>query len=235
MAPIARFAGCKVKPIARPISARKPSAMWLTWSCRKTARPSGASIGVRAVSESFDDGAEARQSVLLLAGLRKTFLDQGLSISAVWEEPVRLGDGNDESTVFPGRAVFGLDKTLGKTATLNVRHEITDGANASGHNTVAGVTWEPRGGTQLRAATDVLSNESGRRIGATVGVDQVWQVSDAWTLSGGLARRSNVDGDDEPRDVRAGCRSWTTRGWRSQFTDTDRGVYVGLSWRELSG
>lgn len=194
----------------------------------------GASIGVRAVSESFDDGAEARQSVLLLAGLRKTFLDQGLSISAVWEEPVRLDDDNDESTVFPGRAVFGLDKTLGKTATLNVRHEITYGANASGHNTVAGVTWEPRGGTQLRAATDVLSNESGRRIGATVGVDQVWQVSDAWTLSGGLARRSNIDGDDEPRDVVPDAAVGPLEhGVRSSLTQAEEymSAYLGASYQ----
>lgn len=194
----------------------------------------GASIGVRAVSESFDDGADPRQSVLLLAGLRKTFLDQGLSISAVWEEPIRLDDSNDQSTVFPGRAVLGLDKTLGKTATLNVRHEITDGANASGHNTIAGVTWEPRGGTQVRAATDVLSNESGRRIGATVGVDQVWAVSDAWTLSGGLARRANVDGADDARDVVPDAAAGPLEdGVRSPLTQAEEytSAYLGASYQ----
>ncbi len=53
----------------------------------------------------------------------------------------------------------------------------------------------------MRAATDMLTNDSGRRIGATVGVDQIWQVNDAWTVSGGLARRANVDGDDQTLDV----------------------------------
>lgn len=162
----------------------------------------GASIGLRAVAEDFEDTADPRQSVLLLAGLRKTFVDQGLTISAIREEPVYAGGANDdESTLFPGRTVLGVDKTLGPQATANVRHEITNGANASGQNTIAGITWQPRGGTQLRAATDMITNDSGRRIGATVGVDQVWQVNEAWTVSGGLARRANVDGDDEPIDV----------------------------------
>lgn len=162
----------------------------------------GASVGLRAVAEDFEDTADPRQSVLLLAGLRKTFVDQGLTISAVHEEPVFAGGANDdESTLFPGRTVLGVDKTLGPQATANVRHEITNGANASGQNTIAGITWQPRGGTQLRAATDMLTNDSGRRIGATVGVDQVWQVNEAWTVSGGLARRANVDGDDETLDV----------------------------------
>ncbi|NQY97124.1 MAG: DUF11 domain-containing protein [Henriciella sp.] len=161
----------------------------------------GASVGLRAVAEDYDSEDDARRSVLLLAGLRKTFLDQGLTVSAVWEEPLNQVGANDEATLFPGRTVLGLDKTLGKTASLNIRHEITNGDNASGQNTIAGVTWEPRGGTQIRAGADMLTQDSGRRIGATVGVDQVWQVNDAWTLSGGLARRANVDGGDAPLDV----------------------------------
>lgn len=163
----------------------------------------GASIGLRAVAEDYDSQDDDRRSVLLLAGLRKTFLDQGLTVSAVWEEPLNQVGANDEATLFPGRTVLGLDKTLGKTATLNVRHEITNGEHASGQNTVAGVTWQPRGGTQVRAAADMLTSDSGRRIGATVGVDQIWQVDEAWTLSGGLARRANVDGGDDPLDVAA--------------------------------
>nr|WP_070960683.1 DUF11 domain-containing protein [Hyphomonas sp. Mor2] len=161
----------------------------------------GASIGLRAVAEKYDSEADDRRSVLLLAGLRKTFLDQGLTLSAVWEEPLNQVGANDEATLFPGRTVLGLDKTLGKSASFNVRHEITNGDHASGQNTIAGVTWEPRGGTQLRAGADMLTQDSARRIGATVGVDQVWQANDAWTLSGGVARRANIDGGDAPLDV----------------------------------
>jgi uncharacterized repeat protein (TIGR01451 family) len=198
----------------------------------------GISAGLRAVSEDFGEAAEPRQSVLLLAGLRKTFVDQGLSISAVWEEPIQIGgDSNDEASLFPGRAVFGVDKTLGKRVTANLRHEVTNGATASGQNTVAGLTWEPSGGTQVRASTDMITGDSGRRIGATVGVDQVWQINEAWTVGGGLARRANVDGGDEPRDPTADdAISPLEDGVRSPLTQAEAytSAYLGASYQTES-
>ncbi len=195
----------------------------------------GASVGVRAVSEDFESTADPRQSVLLLAGLRKTFLESGLTVSATWEEPVHVrGNSDDESTLFPGRSVFGIDKTLGNTATLNVRHEITNGANASGNNTIAGVTWQPRGGTEVRASTDMLTNESGRRLGATVGVDQTWRVNDHWTVSGGLARRTNISGDDEVLDVAPDAAIGPLEdGVRSPLTGSEQytSAYVGAGYQ----
>lgn len=195
----------------------------------------GVSAGVRAVSEDFGNVAEPRQSVLLLAGLRKTFVDQGLSISAVIEKPIQSGGkSNDEASLFPGRTVFGVDKTLGKRVTANLRHEITNGSDASGQNTVAGLTWEPTGGTQVRASTDMITSDSGRRIGATVGVDQVWRVNDAWTLGGGFARRSNIDGDDAPLDVTADAAvSPLEDGVRSPLTQAEAytSAYLGASYQ----
>lgn len=195
----------------------------------------GVSAGVRAVSEDFGNVAEPRQSILLLAGLRKTFVDQGLSISAVIEKPIQAGgDSNDEASLFPERAVFGVDKTLGKRVTANLRHEITNGSDASGQNTVAGLTWEPTGGTQVRASTDMITSDSGRRIGATVGVDQVWRVNDAWTLGGGFARRSNIDGDDAPLDVTADAAvSPLEDGVRSPLTQAEAYTsgYLGASYQ----
>ncbi|MCR9268875.1 MAG: DUF11 domain-containing protein [Hyphomonadaceae bacterium] len=195
----------------------------------------GVSAGLRAVNENFEDDVDRRQSILLLAGLRKTFVEQGLTISAVWEQPISSENKDeDEATLFPGRTVFGLDKALGKRATVNLRHEITDGENASGQNTVAGISWEPLGGTQVRAATDMITNESGRRIGATVGVDQVWQVDDAWTIGGGFARRANVDGEETPRDVAPDAAiSPLADGVRSALTTSEqyRSGYFGVGYQ----
>ncbi|MEM7328714.1 MAG: hypothetical protein AAF437_08250 [Pseudomonadota bacterium] len=195
----------------------------------------GANIGVRAVAEDFEDSADPRQSVLLLAGLRKTFIDQGLTISAIREEPVYSGGANDdESTLFPGRTVLGADKTLGASATVNLRHEITNGANASGQNTIAGITWEPRSGTQLRAATDMITSDSGRRIGATVGVDQVWRINEAWSVSGGLAQRRNIDGNDEPLAVTPDAALGPLEdGARSPLTQSEQfqSGYIGAAYQ----
>ncbi len=202
---------------------------------RQDSQTFGASVGLRAVSEDFDASGDERESILLLAGLRKTFLDQGLTISAVREEPISSGDSSgDEATLFPGRTVLGLDKTISPKATLNIRHEITEGANASGENTIAGITWEPQGGTQVRAATDMITNESGRRIGATVGVDQNWQVTDAWTVGAGLARRANIDGDDAALDVTPDAALGPLEdGARSPLTQSEEftSAYLGASYR----
>ncbi|MEO1304045.1 MAG: hypothetical protein AAFV37_03640, partial [Pseudomonadota bacterium] len=195
----------------------------------------GLQAGLRAVAEDFADTAAPRQSVLAIGGVRHAFVDQGLTVSAIVETPITAtSENDDESTLFPGRTVFGLDKSLGRRATANIRHEITNGANASGENTVAGINWEPLAGTKLHAASDMLTNESGRRIGATVGVDQVWKVNDAWTLGGGFAQRANIDGDDDPLDVTPDAAFGPLEdGVRSPLTQSDqyRSGYFGASYQ----
>jgi uncharacterized repeat protein (TIGR01451 family) len=204
-------------------------------SLRQDSQTLGGSVGLRAVSEDFEAVAAPRQSVLLTGSARKTFVDQGLTLTATHEEPVYTGGSNDdEATLFPGRTVVGLDKTLGRQATLNLRHEVTNGANASGDNTVAGISWEPRNGTQVRAAADMITNDSGRRIGATVGVDQIWQVNEAWTVGGGLARRANVDGGDQPLDVAPDAAvSPLEDGVRSALTNSESYTsgYLGAAYQ----
>ncbi|MDJ0919748.1 MAG: hypothetical protein QNI84_01360 [Henriciella sp.] len=161
-----------------------------------------ASVGFRAISEDFEDEAEPRQSLLLTSSVQKVFVDQGITLTAAHEEPLYGGgDNDDEATLFPGRTLLGIDKTLGRTATLNIRHEATNGTNASGENTIAGITWTPRANTHVFASSDLVTQDSAQRLGATVGVDQTWYINEQWSLSSGLSRRANVDGDDEPLDV----------------------------------
>jgi uncharacterized repeat protein (TIGR01451 family) len=195
----------------------------------------GVRAGFRAVSENFGETAAPRQSVLALAGLRKSFVDQGLTISAVFEKPIKArGNNSEEVTLFPERTVLGVDKSLGQRATANLRHEITNGANASGQNTFAGITWQPLGGTKISASTDMITNDSGRRIGATVGVDQVWQINQAWSVGAGLARRTNVDGTDTPLDPTADVALGPLEdGIRSPLTGAEqyRSGYLGAAYQ----
>lgn len=159
----------------------------------------GASIGLRTVEEDFESLPDGkRRSTLLTTSLNKTFSKLGLNVSASHEQPI---DG-DESTAFPQRTILGLDKTITKKATLNVRHEILDGDNADGNNTVVGVTVQPFNGTTITAAGDLITQDSARRIGATVGVDQVIRITDKWSAGVGFARRANIsDSIGEPLDV----------------------------------
>lgn len=195
----------------------------------------GTSAGLRAVSEDFEDAADPRQSVLVTGSIRKTFLDAGLTFSAAHEEPVYSGgSSDDEVTLFPRRSILGLDKTLGNRATFSLRHELTDGGDASGENTIAGLNWIPRSGTQVRASTDMITRDSGRRIGATVGVDQTWQINDRWSMGAGLARRANIDGSDEPLDPTADAAIGPLEdGIRSDLTSSESytALYLGGAYQ----
>ena len=157
----------------------------------------GMSGGVRVVEEEFTDG-QSRDAVLLTGSLRKTFLEQGLTLSATHEQPIF---SQNEATLFPQRTILGLDKTLGEKATLNLRHERQNGDNASGNTTVVGVTVKPWAGSEIRVAADSITNDGSQRLGTTVGVDQLIRVDDKWSTSFGAARRDSISGNDDPRDV----------------------------------
>ncbi len=202
---------------------------------RQDSQAFGASVGLRAIAEDFDTLANPRQSMLLTGSVRKTFVDKGLTLTAAREQPIwGGGENDDDATLFPGRTVIGADKTLGRQATLSVRHEVTNGGNASGQNTVAGISWAPWTGTQLRASTDLITRDSAQRIGATVGVDQTWQIDQNWSLGAGLARRARIDDGDEPLDVTPDAAIGPLEdGLRSPLVGDEAytSIYLGAGYR----
>jgi len=144
-------------------------------------------------------GSDDRQSILAIgrASLRIPKHDATLQISH--EQP--LG-GKDEVSVYPQRTTIGVDKNIGDKATVSIRHEMLDGSNGGrSNNTVVGVTTNPWKGTTLTANSDLLTNDSGRRLGATVGLDQQIQLSEKWSVSAGLRNRNVIDQEGEFVDV----------------------------------
>lgn len=163
-------------------------------------------LGLRAVNEDLVtetlDGTEAiesRQSLLLTGGVQKRFEKVGLGVSLVHEQP--LGRDKDEVTQFPQRTVIGVDKSITARAILSVRHEILDGENASGQNTIAGLTVQPWSGGQINLSADTITADSGRRVGATVGVDQTFRINERWSAGFGIAHREQIDGDSDENPV----------------------------------
>lgn len=190
----------------------------------------GLAAGLKGVQESYADGEE-RSSLLATIGARKSFTDLGLTISAAHEQPVAASSG--EATAYPERTQLNVDKTLTKWATLNLSHEVNNGPSASGQNTIAGVTVTPWAGGEVRASADAITQDSSQRLGATIGVDQSFQINEAWTTSIGAARRARVDGGDEPRDVLADTVSVIDDGVRSSLIndDTYTSAYGGVGYR----
>ena len=135
-------------------------------------------------------GLDDRQSLLAVgrASVRVPKFDATIQVSH--EQP--LG-GKDEVSAHPQRTTIGVDKNLKDKATLSVRHEILNGADTKSNNTIVGVSTTPWKGTTISANSDLLTNDSGRRLGATVGLDQQVQIDENWSLSGGLRNRNVIE------------------------------------------
>jgi len=149
--------------------------------------------GFRAVRDDIVNGDD-RQSTLAVARASYRIPKHGATIQLSHEQP--LG-GDDEVSAFPQRTTVGIDKTLGDRATVSIRHEINDGFGINAQNTVVGVTATPWAGGTVTANTDAVTNDSGRRLGATIGVDQLVKLGDKWAVSGGIRSRRVLDTDVE--------------------------------------
>ncbi|MEM9739326.1 MAG: hypothetical protein AAF829_05615 [Pseudomonadota bacterium] len=188
-------------------------------------------LGVRSVDETTN-GAP-RESVLATATVSRTLPDLGLTLTASREQPLG-GKNSDEVSAFPGRTLIGVDKQLTPRATLNVRHEQLEGDNASGQNTVVGVTVLPWIGGRLTTGLSNVTQDSGQRLSATVGVDQTLRLSDTWSMSIGAADRSQIDGEGDPLDPFADdAVSPLAEGERSALTldESFTSAYLGLAYR----
>lgn len=192
-----------------------------------------ASLGLRNVSEQTDAGGP-RESLMATTSLTRVMPDWGLTVIAAHDAP--LGNENsDEVSLFPARTLIGADKRLTQRATLNLRHEMTSGVNASGQNSAIGVTLIPWAGARLNTGISQVSQDSAERLAANFGVDQDFQISDRWSASLGMASRARIDDDGEtPVDPFADeAVSPLAEGLRSRLTLEESFVsgFAGLSYR----
>lgn len=162
-----------------------------------TARHTGerliVSAGLRAAKDELV-GRDDRTSILAVSQASLAIPKHGTTIQFSHEQP--LG-GKDAVSAFPRRTMIGVDKTIGEKATASIRHEILDGDTQKSQNTTFGLAATPWNGTTLTANSDLLTNDLGRRLGATVGVDQQVQLSEKWSASAGLRNRKVLDQSGE--------------------------------------
>jgi uncharacterized repeat protein (TIGR01451 family) len=169
-------------------------------------------------------GLDDRQSLLAIgrASVRVPKLDATVQVSH--EQP--LG-GKDEVSAYPQRTTIGVDKNIKDKATVSVRHEILDGADTKSNNTIVGVSSTPWKGTTISANSDLLTNDSGRRLGATIGLDQQIQIDDNWSVSGGVRNRNVLDQKGTFIEV-APDAAISPLEVNEDFTS----AYVGLAYRD---
>lgn len=144
-----------------------------------------ASVGLRAVKDASAAGNN-KQSVLALASVRYTIPKHGVTFQASHEQPLGGKDGVQD---FPERTRLSVEKTITDKASVRISHDILGGANAAGQNTSIGVSYAPWAGTEISVGSDMITSDSGRRIGATIGLDQQFQLDQNWSTSFGITNR----------------------------------------------
>ncbi len=143
------------------------------------------SVGLRAVQDDLGAGNE-RRSILAVLRARHVVPKHGATFQITREQPLG-GKGNVDD--FPQRTRLSLEKTLTKKARIQISHDILGGPRNSGQNTAFGVSYAPWAGTEIQAGSDMISSNSGRRIGGTIGLDQQFQINEKWSASLGLSSR----------------------------------------------
>ena len=153
----------------------------------------GASVGLRAVSDSFED-RDDRESLLAVGQASYDLPSHDTSFQLTHEQP--LG-GKDEVSAQPARTSLQVSKRLLDRAVVTVRHDRTDGEFAQANTTTLGVDFTPWRGAQITASGDMVTQDSSRRLGATIGLDQQVRINDNWSLSAGLRDRTVRDAQEE--------------------------------------
>ncbi len=179
--------------------------------------------GVRAAKDKLI-GRDDRESVLALGQASLRIPKHKATVSASIEQP--LG-GKDAVSNYPQRISVGVDKTVGRSTTLSVRHDILNGENNSSQNTVVGLATTPWKGTSITASSDLVTQDSGQRLGATIGVDQQVKFDDNWSGSLGVRNRHVLDDSGEYIEV-AGDAAVSPLETNEDFTS----AYVGLAYHD---
>ena len=149
--------------------------------------------GLRAVKDKLVD-RDNRESLLVTGRASVEIPGHGATLQFTHEQPI---GGRDEVSAQPIRTGVQLSKMIGERARVTVRHDRTNGEFAVANNTAIGVDMSAWRGAQLTATSDMVTNDSGRRIGATVGLDQQVRLGEHWSASAGLRDRMIIDSEED--------------------------------------
>jgi uncharacterized repeat protein (TIGR01451 family) len=168
-------------------------------------------------------GEVERESLLVVGRASYDIPKHGMSVNLSAEQPL---DGKDDVSAQPQKLALGINKRVGDTIIITARHEILNGAGQESTNTALGVSATPWSGGTATVASDRLTNDSGRRIGATVGLDQTVRLSENWTGTVGVRTRKVLDAERDFEEVAPDAAI-------SAFEQNEdfRSAYIGAAYR----
>jgi len=187
----------------------------------------GVKVGLRHVEDDIVGADRKLQSTLATVSGRLSIPEWRTTVTLSHEQP--LAD-KDEVIAFPQRTTLGVTKVINRWATVNVTHEYRDGAELESHITSAGIQLTPWTGGTVTFGSDVQTQDSSRRLGATVGLDQQVKIDDNWSASVGFTNHTVLDGNvllaevlpdevESPLELNEDYTSaYAGIGYRSQWT-----------------
>ena len=126
---------------------------------------------------------EIQRSEQLFAGIRAQVTDKtALRIS----HDQSLGANSNVD--YPTRTILGADYRLNENSTFFADQEWTNGSMADTETTRIGIRTSPWTGGQIGSSLEQQATENGVRLFSTTGLKQSWQLSERWSVDGGLDR-----------------------------------------------
>jgi uncharacterized repeat protein (TIGR01451 family) len=144
-------------------------------------------LGMRQATDSMGDGSVNR-STQLSAGGSVNLLENRLTLRLTHDQSVF----NNSNADFPTRTTLGADYKLTAAVSLFAAQEFTFGALENTRTTVVGLKSTPWQGGQISSAVSQQANENGDRVFANLGMKQSWQITEKWSVDGGLDRSQTL-------------------------------------------
>ena len=152
----------------------------------------GVSVGLRHVEDDVSGSNGDPQSTLATVSGRLSIPEYRATLTASHEQPLT---NNDDVNEFPQRTTVGVSKVINRWATVNVTHEYRNGDDIRSNITAAGVQLTPWTGGSVTLGSDLQTQDSSRRLGATVGLDQTIKINDNWVASVGFTNQTVLNED----------------------------------------
>jgi len=143
--------------------------------------------GLRHAQDTMANG-DTFTSEQLLAGGSVRLLEDKLTLKVQRDQSV----GGNKNIDFPTRTMLGADYIVSQKLSLFASHEILDGAFAETTMTRVGMKSLPWKGGQLTSSLEQQHTENGVRVFSVMGLQQLWEVSEKWSLTAGLDRTDTI-------------------------------------------
>jgi len=158
----------------------------------------GVRAGLRYIEDDIAGSTRKLQSTLATITGRVSIPEYRATVTASHEQPI---GGSDEVNDFPQRSTVKVSKVVNRWATVNVTHEYRTSDTLDSHITSAGVALTPWTGGSVTVGSDMQTQDSSRRLGATVGLDQQIKLDDNWTASVGLTNHTVLNDSAPLRQI----------------------------------